>query len=951
MKNRSRENRGQFSIIAALLVSVILVASVIVIYSSIRHSPLTEPPKTLTSISETNLAISRVLDFTLGYYGSILQVTGNTTYARSAASSYLRSGLVNIARSYPEWNPSFKLDFQKFSTRWFMPESYSTGNISVTYSLSGIGIQGVKYEASSLLRVTMLEHANAFESKLQVTRENDEPELRLTRESFFFYNYSYADSSWKLINPESDPVIYSNGTYILEIPTGVDIRAYSLKVADPRGINAIAFYSEASLASGIPQYAYTFDWNATGKEHIYSSLSRDTMVTEVLQNGTMRWLGQNLQMSELAGPRILYGKPSSDNGWSTNPTNIHDLDTATYGTYTAADGSAYVGVFNTSTGVINKVDVRIRWEWPGDLGSDTVEWVWNIGGSGGGTLYGPSDVSHSLTTDSYNSIGSNWTWSKIQDLRIHLNYDKAQSSGPDVNVYEVWILVQVEATDTYESSQGKPIPPIPVKALHVNRTIDGMNYETPFQVEDWGSNYRTPLGLTSNVSIFNSRNLLVFLVNHDVEKVVLWWNGMDTANQTSYAWKNIYFVNDDTSDPSYVLLSNGILDLTIDAQGSEFTVTSTLDSSSSTAEFMRINGEQPVYGADPATVIHHGIVRDIVQAEAEYSGGISNCPNVYSQIVLTLPANATYYTYALRTIFVSSSQSRTITDLSAIQLASGWMTGSVRSLTENETNSGYPVVAETYMDDTNLFYNFSSSSTGWAHHWSEYIRGDVGGGIMFTDDSDLKLYTFDNIAGDKTGALSITTAQSTIWATPIAVYDKCGESSPYVASRAIDGQTGSSWRHYATENHWIILDMGETMNISRIRIYQRSYDWGGSSGIEVYVSDDPEDWGSLLWTGRIDGYGWEYSGTFSAEGRYVRLVSLSTSDSRRFYEVQVETEQKHVTIELNPVDRYQASFVNAMDVSWHGAVVTFKDDPIYPSSGGNAGLWVMAEHPPSIVIS
>ncbi|UCD26913.1 MAG: hypothetical protein JSV75_01985 [Candidatus Bathyarchaeota archaeon] len=807
MKNKSRENKGQFSIIAALLVSVILVASVIMIYSSIRYSPITETPKTLTSISETNLAISRVLEFTLGYYGSILQVTGNTSYARSSASSYLRSGLVNIARSYPEWNPSFNLDFQQFSTCWFMPESYSRGNISVTYSLSGLGIQGIKYETSSLLKVTMLEHANAFEAKFQVTRENNEPELRLTRENFFFYNYSYQDSTWKLINPESDPITYYDGTYVLKIPSGVDISAYSLKVADQRGINTIAFYSEASLASGIPQYAYTFDWNATGKEHIYSSLSRDTIVTEVLQNGTLRWLGQNLQTSELAGPRVLYGRPSSDNGWNTNPENIHDQDTATYGTYIAATGGAYVGAFNTSTGTINQVDVRIRWEWLGDLGSDTVEWAWNIGGSGGGTLYGPSDVSHSLTTDSYNSIGSNWTWSKIQDLRIQLNYVKDQSSGPDVNVYEVWILVQAKDTDTYESSPGKPILPIPVKALHVNQTIDGVNYETPFQVEDWTSNYRTPLGLTSNVSIFNSRNLLAFLVNHEVENVILWWDGMDTANQTSYAWKNNYFLSDDTSDPSYVFLSNGILDMTIDARGSAFTVTSTQENSSSTAEFMRINGEQPVYGSDPATVIHHGIVRDIVQAEAEWSTGIPNCPNLYSQIVLTLPAKATYYTYALRTVFVNSSQSRTITDLSAIQIS----VSVGQQSTENGTSGGYPISSNA----TGLFYNFSSS-TGYAHHWSEFISGNSGAGILFTDDANQRLYVFDKFAGNKTGAIKVISS------------------------------------------------------------------------------------------GRI--------------------------------------------IEVNPVERYAASFTSPLDVTWHGTVTTFADDPIYPSSG-DVGLWVIAEHPPSVVVS
>jgi len=790
---KSRGNKGQFSIIAAILASIILVAAVVMIYSMIRHNPMLESPKVLSSIEEMNLGIKRILEFTVGYYGSIIKVTGNATYAKDRAASYFESGLVNIARSHPDWNPSFDIDFQRVSTLWFTPESYSMGNISVTYSLSGLGVQGVKYKTSSLLKATILEPTNNSQARVLITREDNEPELRLRTENFFFYSYSYSDSTWKLVNPESNPQAFSNGTYLIQVPSGVDQDCFSLEVVDPRGITVTTFYSEASLTSGIPQFVYTLTWNST----LYSSLTRDTFVVEALQNGTLRWLGQNLQLS----------------------------------------------------------------------------------------------------------------------------------------------------------TQVKPIPPLPVKALHINWTVGGVSREVPFQVEDWGSSYRVPLGLSSNASVFSSRNMLAFLVNHGVQKVTLWWDGRDAANQTSYAWKNRYFNDNPDADPNYGVLNNGIVSLRVYNFRIESTVVG--GTFTSTAEFMRINGEKPTYGAKPAYVIYNGIVRNIIQQEAEWSGGIVNCPNVYSQIVLTLPANATYYTYALRTIFVSSSQSRTITDLSAIQLSSGWMSG-LRSLTENGTSGGYPIIGETFAGQNKLFYNFSSPSTGWAHHWSEYISGTTGGGIMFTDSANRKLYTFDSIAGDKTGALSVTTAQRTGWNTPTAVYSVCGQDGNYPASRAIDGDTGTSWRHSTTENHWIILDMGKTTDISKIRIYQSgtsSYRWGQSSGIEVYVSNDPANWGSAVWVGTLDASGWRESGTFSKQGRYVRLYSRSTSSSQRFYEVQVETQERQVTIEFNPVKRYQASFTNPLDVTWHGAVVTFEDGPIYPSSGGNIGLWVMAERPPTVAVS
>jgi len=650
MKN-SRANKGQFSIIAALLVSVILVTAVISTYAMVRHAPIQDSPKVLTAIGEMNADIKKILDFTVGYYGSILKVTGNSTYARGLTTSYLSSGLVNIARSHPEWNPSFELNSQNVSTCWFMPESYSMGNISVTYSLAALGIEGVKYETSSALTVTMLE-SDSDVARINVTRDNTEPELGLSKENFWFYKYNYDDSTWEMVNP-TDIIISSSGVYNITLPSGVDQDAYSVQVADNRGLMVSAFYSQASVASGsgIPRYTYTFEWDDTGMSGIYEDLSTDTFVIEVLQNGTLKWLGQNLEITP----------------------------------------------------------------------------------------------------------------------------------------------------------QARPIPPISIKAFRVNATISGVNQEVPFQVEDWASNYRVPLGLAGNNSIFNNNNMLVFLVNDNIDEVTLWWDGNDTAIQTSYAWENVYF-NDDVTNPDDALLSNGYLDLAVKIVGSpnRFVVTSNVGGSESTAEFLRINTEAPVSGADTAYVIYNGIVRDIIQQEPEYSDGVVGSPNFYSQVFLTLPANAPYYTYTTRTIFVNSEQSRSVSDLSAIQLSD--LSGT--PLTEDGTDGGYPENSTS----TGLFYD--GSPTGWDHHWSQIYSGNSGAGIMFTETDNQNLYVFDTIVGDKTGALNVLSS----------------------------------------------------------------------------------------------------------------------------------------VIEFNPVERYAVDFTYPLDLTWHGAVVTFNGEPIYPSSG-YIGLWVMVEYPPSVTVN
>jgi hypothetical protein len=95
-------------------------------------------------------------------------------------------------------------------------------------------------------------------------------------------------------------------------------------------------------------------------------------------------------------------------------------------------------------------------------------------------------------------------------------------------------------------------------------------------------------------------------------------------------------------------------------------------------------------------------------------------------------------------MFLDTQQSRSITDLCPITFAG--LTGQPQ--VENGLNAtGYPLVSNA----TGLFYNASSV---WQHHWSQFVQGTRGAGIMFTDDFNQKLYTFDSIAGAKTGALS-----------------------------------------------------------------------------------------------------------------------------------------------------------------------------------------------------
>ena len=290
----------------------------------------------------------------------------------------------------------------------------------------------------------------------------------------------------------------------------------------------------------------------------------------------------------------------------------------------------------------------------------------------------------------------------------------------------------------------RPIPPIPVKAFHLSPI--GTNIDLPYQIEDWESQYQIPLGLTSNYTVFSNNQMIVFQVSAAIPQVMLWWNGSDSAAQPSSGFTDTYFTAD---NPNGGTLTNGNLTIKISYPNSNFQITSTTGGVTSVTNFMRVNAKNSTYGSGTAYIIHHGVVRDVIQEEAEWSSGITNCSNVYSQIVLTLPANSTFFTYQGRLIFINSAISRNITDLSPIQLTTTITNPQV--MTENGTVGGLPYVS----NSSGVFYNYGFSNGTWTpHHWSQIINSTgQGTGIMFTDAANQQLFAFDSVANKTTGGL------------------------------------------------------------------------------------------------------------------------------------------------------------------------------------------------------
>ncbi|MDW8022243.1 MAG: hypothetical protein RMJ15_00655 [Nitrososphaerota archaeon] len=749
-------SKGQFSMIAALLVAVVLISTVIITYSTIRNFPTGEQPKVLNAIDETNFALKQILGFTLGYYGSVLQVTGDWETAYDLSYKYLVSGLDYIARTHPDWAASFNLKNVDLEAYWFTSQSYSRANITVEYNLTGLGVYGITYTTSCKLSVKILGTAGNMSHICVTADENDEPVINLGKSNFKFYLYRFTNSTWNMTSPSKEPIAIADGIYMVEIPSEVvDPYSYVVQVQDSRGI--------VTVASSFSRYTITLTWNST----MYSL----TGATTITVNQTL------IDRESFEG-----NWPPS--GWTENPSSSNwnrEQDWRYHGSYSADfdgpnSGSAEGYLISPSLNCHGANAIYVDF-WYRDDGCDDNEFLlqyyngtaWKTVADLGKTSSEGQSLRYQekITDIQYFHQNFRIRWYAHLERResayvdyVTITVSKTVTVGGEIQPIVVELLqngtMRWLGENLQLTTQAKPIPPVPVKAIHVNQTIKGVDYEVPFQIEEWASEYRVPLGLANNASVFSNRNMIVFLVNPNVSKITIWWNGSDTAIQTPYAYLNRYFNDDpprDINDETGTL-NNGMLTLNIDASGTGFAVKSRITQTGieATANFMRLNNEWSIYGSNPAYTIYNGTVRDIVHAEAEWSGdGVQNCYNFYSHIVLTLPANTTYYTYQLRLVFLKSTdRPRTINDACLIKIS---VTGaSFSTFTENGTlPSGFPMVS----NRTGLFYNLSNV---WQHHWSQLNSSLIAGaGIMFTDTSNKMLYVFDARAGSKTGALSVST--------------------------------------------------------------------------------------------------------------------------------------------------------------------------------------------------
>jgi len=242
-----RQRRGQFIIIAALLVAIMMVSVSTIMYSAVTYYRHERWEEYLSIIDDVKMGSQRVVEISLANY------TWNNCTNNTILRKNLQQWVNDTKRAYAGFgiNLSYSLTGDGLSDEedWYKQVSFSAADATFTLGITSAGLTGYQFTASALLNVTIIEASwNASGQELIISlavyKEDSIPAPPVTDLKKSNFRVS-VNGTW--LAPEHFTVVryYDGKTFIYDIDCNLEDIGdppypVRVEVIDTRGIKVVA---------------------------------------------------------------------------------------------------------------------------------------------------------------------------------------------------------------------------------------------------------------------------------------------------------------------------------------------------------------------------------------------------------------------------------------------------------------------------------------------------------------------------------------------------------------------------------------------------------------------------------------------------------------------------------------------------------------------------------------
>ncbi len=232
MRNFIEDRKGQFIIIAFLMIAIMIISIGAMMHEAVtyyKHEPWEEY---LSLLGNIELNSRHIVELSLANYTHLLDLNGST-----ATQEVLRLNLQrwqsDLTRIYPGYGIALGIHSPGLAVDWNEKSASSRGNATLTLNITSIGLKTYKFKATTLLTLRIVGSPSNNKVNVTVTQEEGKPIPNLKADNFQVNGMKPNEVTSRYYN-KTYPIIYTL-TCDSNIPSPVIVKAW-----DMRGIHVTA---------------------------------------------------------------------------------------------------------------------------------------------------------------------------------------------------------------------------------------------------------------------------------------------------------------------------------------------------------------------------------------------------------------------------------------------------------------------------------------------------------------------------------------------------------------------------------------------------------------------------------------------------------------------------------------------------------------------------------------